>query len=274
MKTEKRIIALCLCSLVIGMAITLPLTYVTPKAVGAQTNSWFDTDIVYANVIPSPLGALDGSEDLINIVPHFALTPDALNLKGADAKVEVFNFHVYSDQTSIVNITAWLARTGRILEAPAIGEVANDYVTFADGTKYDFKDAVGKTAVITCAGVLSERYGEDGLGFNSCTGVILAEGGEKELAQALVNLRTAQTLYIDVTRVMTITYQHQANADLTTSSITTTLANNSEVMAHTELAKTDFGFATGPVPDFMLNDPYEHWTYIVPPGTITTLQIR
>jgi hypothetical protein len=295
MKIEKRMMALCLCTLVIGLATVLPLAYFTPRAVSSQTNRavssqtnpWFNVDILYANVIPNPFSTLEGSGKLLCLVANFTFTPDAVSLNGADAKIEVFNFHVYSAKTSIANITFCLSLSGNVPDPngpdganTAIIEWGDGFWTFADGTKYNIKDIIGYAEGSGTAGLAYfEADSTANLEENHLTknpviqaGYLVGHGdaflseakGEKS-AQALTNLKNAQTLYADVTRAMTITYHHQANTSSTTSSITTTLSNNSEVLGHIELAKTDFGFASGPVPDFMLNDTY---TLVLPPNTI------
>jgi hypothetical protein len=63
----------------------------------------------------------------------------------------------------------------------------------------------------------------------------------------MINLRDAKTIYVDVTRVVTVTYRHQAVSDPAVSSLITIFGNN-KVICHAELAKTNFGFAFGPLP--------------------------
>ncbi|MCL2643319.1 MAG: hypothetical protein FWD52_07410 [Candidatus Bathyarchaeota archaeon] len=103
MKIEKKTIALCIFALAIGIATIVPLTYIAPKmSATAQNNPWFNIDILYANTLPN---TYNKDSITINAAVNFTITPDAINLKGADAKIEVFNFHIYSDQTSIINLT-------------------------------------------------------------------------------------------------------------------------------------------------------------------------
>jgi len=283
MKIEKRMIALCICTLAIGLATVLPLAYFTPRTASAQTNPWFDADILYANVIPNQF---DVSGDVVNVVVNFTFTPDAVNLKGADAKIEVFNFHIYTDKTSIANTTYCLALSGNLFDPkspggfrPAIQGCGPDLFNFADGTRLNITEVFGDTEGITSAVYSSSIAGldtnyegnpyfqEDYLE-GRVSAFLSEENGEKS-AQALTNLRNAQTLYVEVTRVMTITYHHQTNIDSSTSSITTILAT-SDVLSRIELTKTDFGFVSGSVPDFMLNNAM--YTYTLPPSTPTSLQ--
>ncbi|MCL1976642.1 MAG: hypothetical protein FWG55_00805 [Candidatus Bathyarchaeota archaeon] len=283
---EKKIIAISILALSIGIVTVLPIAVFTPRTVAAQINPWFDVDMLYANVIPNPFG---GSGDLVNVFANFTFTPDAVDLRGADAKIEVFNFHVYSDKTSIANITYCLSLSGNVPDpnspygaTTAIMEWGDGFWTFADGTKYNVKDIIGYAEGSGASGLAYcgidpiANLEENHLAKNPIIqaghlvghgNALLSEVQGEKFAQALANLRNAPTLYIDVTRVMTVTYHHQVDADSTTSSITTTLAN-SEVLGHIELAKTDFGFASGSVPDFMLNNALH--TNVLPPGTPTS----
>jgi hypothetical protein len=280
MKIEKRIIALCICALAIGIATTLPLTYLTPRTAAAQNNPWFNVDILYANVIPNPFG---GSGIVPTVVANFTFTPNALNLNGADAKIEVFNFHIYSDKASVANITYCLTLSGNIPDPnrpdganTAIITWGDGFWEFADGTKYNVKDVIGSTDGSGGIAFMYYELDADNLeenhlaknpmiqaGYFVGSGCAVLSTGDGE------KLEHTSTLYVDVTRVMTVTYNHQTNADSTTSSTTTTLAT-SEVLSHTVLSKTDFGFASGPVPDFMLNNIM--FAHVLPPDTTTVLQ--
>jgi hypothetical protein len=46
---------------------------------------------------------------------------------------------------------------------------------------------------------------------------------------------------------------------------------DSKVIGHIELTKTDWGFASGSIPDVMQNDSY--YRYILPPSAFTNPQL-
>jgi hypothetical protein len=96
---------------------------------------------------------------------------------------------------------------------------------------------------------------------------VSAENDERSV-QALINIESSQTIYVDVTRVITVTYKLQTNPGSSVASTTTTLASN-EVLGHIELVKTDFGFASGNVPSFMHDDA--QFLHILPPPLTSSI---
>jgi hypothetical protein len=303
MKVEKKMIALSIVALVIGIATMLPIVYISYKA-GATTPSISDVGMVlYAHAAPDV--HINGNERInkewIDILVNFTLNPKTAmaNLKNVDAQIEVYNFHVYSDQTSIANITYCISvhtyvpgpiekrwgytspfpTTGTGGYASAVPSSGNGFWGFSDGSKFDISEVIGYTEGNGQAGFGVGSIGwteEGGYSYNAtkCSGTLLRGhyiGGlsawltenEERSAQAKKDLENAQTLYIDVTRIMTVTYKHQdTSADSTnpaSSSIKTTMDSN-KVIGHIELAKTDWGFASGPIPDYMQNDSSYRYT--------------
>ena len=283
MKIEKKTIALCICALTIGIITILPIAYLTPRT-SNHTSSISDVNILYANVLPFGGGgrADIASGDRISIIANFTTTPKATELGDIDAKIEVFNFHVYSDQTSIANITFSYTNARQIYnntdeEGPyirrgltsAIWSQSGDRWGFADGTTFDVKDVIGPidgTGSVsffmwdTPAGS-TETIHSIGQGY-----AFLSEANGERSAQALFNLRNAQTLYIDVTRALIVTYRHQADSNSAVSSLTTTFGSD-KVLTHVKLVKTEYGFVSGEVPDFMQQG--NSWQGILPPTSLT-----
>jgi hypothetical protein len=143
MNVKKKTIILCLCALLIGLAITLPFSYFvnTNTSATAQATPWSNVDIIYANVFPNQY---DADIKNVNIVANFTIPHELANLKDTDAKIEVYKFHVYSDQGSIANLTYTFAMAKDIPDpnAPngvnqAIRTWGTDHWVFADGTTYD-----------------------------------------------------------------------------------------------------------------------------------------
>jgi hypothetical protein len=258
MNMKKKTTVLCLFALTIGLSITLPITYFanTEKNGTIQATPCFDVDILYANAFPNPY-----DKDIINVnvVANFTIPPELADLKGADAKIEVYKFHVYSDQGSIANLTYTfeLAKDIPDPNAPngvnqAIRSWGTDHWVFADGTIYDFTDVIGPTDGRTSNG-FGNTEGIPNIHDKYLTGYVAgavsAENDERS-AQAVINLGNAQVIYFDVTRALIVTYKLQANPTSSVASVITTLGNN-EILGHIKLTKTDFGFASGDVPDFL-----------------------
>jgi hypothetical protein len=99
MKIEKKIVALCMCALVIGIATALPLTYFTPRIVSAQNSDpMFDIrpEFVYfsANVV----------DDVYQCAIGVGFTPlidfDTFNPHTV-AKIEYYEFVYYTDNQEL-----------------------------------------------------------------------------------------------------------------------------------------------------------------------------
>ena len=276
MTMKKKIVALCLFALIVGIATALPIAYITPKI----ADPWFNIEIVYANAIPH---TRDANGAVVNVVANFSLTPAGISTKGADAKIEVFNIHIYSDKASIANITYVVPQYGNVSDSNAPDGVNSairgnhgEVWFFADGSSYNLTSALGVDAEkIYCSGL----FNFDGTGISHTAGwgsAVLSEADGEESSQALADLKEASTLYVDITRIMTITYKHQT---VFGSSLSATTIDNSKVLCHVELSKTSFGFASGAVPDFMqFPDDFDSrtqkwwWSPLLPPSAVSATQ--
>ncbi len=260
MKIEKKTIALCLIALVTGIAIVLPIAYDRGIIITVQTNSLFNIDVLYANATDTTVGAI------INITT----TSNVAKLKNSDVRMEIYNFHFYSDQASIANVTY-------TIDVPAVaffngqnvvtvgshlpGSIAiTDKPIHEPGTVIDYSTIISNTAGI--GGYTFQRDEKSHImGIGAClsgesypiTLRVYLDGETVTIPayvfslidqEAIDNLRNAQTLYIEVTRIMSVSYQYPLSNVSTTSSTTTILANN-EVVAHIELTKVDGGFVYG-----------------------------
>jgi hypothetical protein len=315
MRLEKKLIAISILAFIIGLAIILPPYLTLGIGATAKIKPISDVDmILYAHAAPDV--HINGQERInrewIDILVNFTLNPKTAmaNLKDVDAQIEIYNFHVYSDQTSIANITYCISTETYVLgpiektwgytspfptTAPgrytsAVPSTGNGFWGFSDGSKFDLSEVIGYTEGNDQAGFNVGSISwteEEGYSYNAtkCSSTLLRGhyiGGlsayltEKEelSAQAKNNLENAQTLYIDVTRIMTVTYKHQnTSADSTTpatSSIKTTTTSN-KVIGHIELTKTDWGFASGSIPDYMQND--SSYRYTLPPSAFLNPQL-
>ncbi len=256
--TNKKVILFAILAIAIGAATIIPLEYLmTGQATAnAQITPWHDVTISYAYVNLHDSGGnntmkWDGAN--IQAIANFTLTPDAITLKSADAQIEFYQFRVYTDQQSIVNITYSTAVAREEIKVPGMaggcymaitGSGANKY-TFADGTTFDGTAVVGDT---TCGGGVVQYImpNEPDMppiqnSTKAAVGTNLANYNGENTNQALTELRSAQTLYIDVSRIFSVAYHGNATSS---TSATVTQASN-EVLQHIELTKTDSGFVYG-----------------------------
>ena len=189
----------------------------------------------------------------INLIMCYDITANGFNLKDADAKIEVYNFHIYSDQKSLANVTQSVAITGNVSDpsvpngvTTAIREASgkNAY-TFADGTIYDLTRVIGPVSA-TSVGFTdlhwisaAKGHYNFGGGIDFCESTTTYDESAHVLkdTQALNDLRSAQTIYIDITRVLQATYK-QSNNQLFASTIMTTQTSN-EVLQHIVLDMTE-----------------------------------
>lgn len=252
---EKKLILCSILAIAIGIATIVPLEYMmaAQTEVSAQTmfTPWFNVSVPYAYVDLHESGGnntmtWDGA--MIQAIANFTLTPAALNLKDADARIEFYQFRVYSNQGSIVNITYSVAVCREELNVTGIpggcytaitGSGGNTF-TFADGTTYNGNSVCGDSV---CGGgvVLANMPGVIPVQ-NYTTAVVgsyIANYNGNNASQTLTELRNAQALYIDVSRICSVSYQGNA-----TTATTTTMSSN-QVLQHIVLTKAGNGFAYG-----------------------------
>ena len=256
MNMEKKLVAWSILAIVIGVATIVPLQYMMagPAEVKAQTiTPWFDVSIPYAYVNLYDSGGNDTMTwdgAMFQAIANFTLTPDAINLKNADAQIEFYQFRLYSDEASIVNITYSVAVCREELNVPGIpggcymaitGSGGNKFY-FADGTTYDGNAIAGGSI---CGGgqVLANIPGviPDKNYTVTVVGSYIADYNGNNVMQALPELRNAPTLYIDVSKICSVSYQGNSSS---TTATTTTMASN-EILCHIELTKIESGFVYG-----------------------------
>ncbi|GEM_PF-1780918 len=211
----------------------------TKSPLGSSAN------ITYAYVDLNQAGGdtASGTGAKIHVMANITLTSE-FNLKYADAKVEFYGFHLYSEQGSIANLTYSLMveklspyGSGSGYSDSPIRSSSANYVRFSDGTIIDVTEIIG------------DNFGGGGGGFNSYyypnrTHIVIGAGtfitsSEAKQSQALTDFRNAQTLYIDVTRILGVTFQENANP-----MVTPTLFSD-EVLCHVELIKVGDRFGYG-----------------------------
>jgi len=303
MKNGKNIIAWSIIAFVIGIATVIPMAYFTTgnMKASAQTVPFFNPTIYslsvycpemgFGKVFPNGTIVYENAAS-INAIMDYVMTSETANLKNADALIEVYNFHFYSDQTSIANITHSIAIAGKIPNSNntpsgvTFAIVDWDYFentyTFADGTVYDLTKAAGNAEgrIVYCLDRSPEDlfYPKDGhliVGGGLSTDNI---DGEKS-TQILSNIKNSQTIYVDITRIMSVIYKHSNNTSAQ-STITTTLTN--EKLYHVELSKVNnetfhYEPAERYEPDYgepiRITLAEDGLCYVVPPEDLASLDI-
>lgn len=245
---DKKLILCSMLALAIGVAVVVPVEYF--MLAEAQTTSdltridpWFSVNVTYAYCNPYNNGGntttqLYGSS--IQAVANFTVTADALKdadtkvgnftvttdgLKGADAQIEYYKFAVSSDQGAIVDMGYYI-----VLDKENIvtGTCGDGTISFANGLTYNGPASNGGKGINwavwkpdTVVGFVSNYiFGTD----------------PNNVPEEVIKLRNAQTLYIDVSKVCTVTVK---------GDITITKPATEEVLQHIELTKTADGFVYG-----------------------------
>ena len=254
---EKKLIAFSILAITIGVATIIPLQYLLTGQTEANAQPitpWFNVSIPYAYINLYDRGGNDTMTwdgAMFQAIANFTLTSDAINLKNADAQIEFYQFRLYSDnEASIVNITYSVAVCREELNVVGIpggvylaitGSGSNKF-TFADGTTYDGNAVVGDSI---CGGgkVLCNILGVQPVEEYTVAvvGSYIADYKGNSVVQTLPELRNAQALYVDVSKICSVSYQGNSSS---TAATTTTLASD-EILCHIALAKTDNGFVYG-----------------------------
>ncbi len=262
MKTEKKLILVSILAVSIGIATIAPLAFFmsTARAQATPNKPWFNINVPYVYVNPYK----NGDSALIQGIGNFTFTPEGLTLNGAEAKIEYYQFHIYSDQGSILNVSYSMAISkidynvtglpGGIYSA-ITGSGANTF-SFANGMIYNGingynGDCFGGGVFYTIPNgqtftnqVFSDyiHIGETStvLPFPNSNGTVFTDQYSEKgnnAAQIIGQLRSAQELYIDVSRICTVIYD---------GNVTINTPANPIVIQHITLSKTPTnGFVYG-----------------------------
>jgi hypothetical protein len=246
---EKKLILCGILAIAIGIATIVPLEYM--MAAQAQENSnanstaqinaeipkvepmFSDVNITYAycdanKIVGNDTSTLYGAG--IEAVVNFTLNPDALN--GADAQIEYYKFAVSSDQGPIINMGYYIVLASNQNIVTGIGG-PNGTVNFASGLNFN-GPTLGQNINYGSGGqdinldVWSPNYAM-GYVSNNIFGT-----DSNNLPQAATELRNAQTLYIDVSKLCTVTVN---------GNVTVTTPASNQILQHIEL--TNLGSGVG-----------------------------
>jgi hypothetical protein len=251
MKLEKKLILCSILAIAIGIATIVPMEYLmtadaqtavanadaqVAAAVNAQATieakPWNTVNVPYAYCNPDYSGgnstaSIYGAS--IQVLANFSFTPDTVK---NEARIEYFQFQVYSDQGPIVNMTYYIVHSKSDplngLQDVVTGISGNGAINFQGGLTYDGVPSNGGQGI-------NDLYWDS----NFTTGFVsdhIVGTSPDNVPQAVIDLRNAQTLYIDVRRQCTVTFN---------GNITVAMPDSNEVLQHIVLTKTGSEFAYG-----------------------------
>jgi hypothetical protein len=254
---EKKLILCGILAIAIGIASIVPMEYM--MAAQAQENSqalqaqekanttadiqasvqplFSDVNITYAYCNPNKSSSNDTMTlygSTIEAVVNFTLAPDAL--KNADAQVEYYKFAVSSDQGPIFNMGYYIVLQDNSAIVTGMGG-PDGTIIFANGLTFNGPSATGNQEI-------SFGCGGQGLNYpiwtsNYTLGYVshyIFGTDANNLPKAASELRHAKTLYIDVTKICTVTV---------TGNLTVTTPGSNQILQHIELTNTNDGFVYG-----------------------------
>jgi hypothetical protein len=252
---ERKLILCSAIAIVIGIAAIIPMEYVMvsgaranaeaqanamAQATAALTNvePWFNVSVQYAYCNPYKNGGnstMSFNGAMIQAVANFSLTPEAL--ENADAQIEYYKFAVSSDRGPIVEEGYYVS-----LEREGIttGASGNGTIWFANGLVFNGPISNGGQGINWDVWKPSST-----LGFVSD---YIFGTDASDIPKAVTELRNAQTLYIDVSKVCTVTVK---------GNVTVTTPSSSQVLQHIELTEIGSGFVYGTYADGTLPFPVE-----------------
>jgi hypothetical protein len=291
---EKKLILCGILAIAIGIATIVPLEYMmaAEQQVKAETTftPWFNVNVPYVYVNLDQSGAnntVSWNGVNINGLANFTLTPAGMALQGADAKIEYYQFQISSDQGPIANISYSVSSTiedlgfhGSINNIPgipgggymAITGLGDNHFTFANGVTYNgipnYDGYCGGSGGLAILVGNSSSLPEGATNQTSTTGIFgsyLENYNGANSNQVITELRNAKTLYIDVTRICSVSYN---------GNVTVNMPINNQVLLHIVLTKTSNGFVYGtytqgeaPFPMETPSNPTGAWQTTSPPMT-------
>lgn len=161
----------------------------------------------------------------IEAVVNFTLAPDAL--RNADAQIEYYKFAVSSDQGPIFNMGYYLALEANSYVITGMGGPEGT-ITFENGLTFNGPSATGSQDIDFGCGGQALNYGSYPVNYTwGYVSHLLFGSDANNLAQSVTELRNAETLYIDVTKICTVTVA---------GNVTVTLPASDQVLQHVELS--------------------------------------
>jgi len=266
---EKKVILCAILAITIGIGTIVPMEYL--MSAQAQSNAqtaqaqekanaaadvqalvqpmFSDINITYAysnldKTSSNDTMTLYGSS--IEAVVNFTLAPDAL--KNADAQIEYYKFAVSSDQGPIFNMGYYLVLEANSYVTTGMGGPEGT-ITFANGLTFNGPSATDSQDINFGSGGQCINY--PAWDSNFTMGYVsnyICGTDPNNLPQAVTELRNAQTLYIDVSKLCTVTVN---------GNVTVTTPASNQILQHIVLTKTGdgLGFTYGSYSEAVLYQP-------------------
>ena len=255
---EKKLILCGILAIIIGVATIVPIEYFMSQPVasqlvaqGATDQPWFNVNIpyVYVNLYQSGgNGTMSWNGAGIEGIVNFTATPDAIDLKGALAKIEYYQFAVSSNEGPIINMSYGIAFMFEKLGVAGYPGGCYMSITGLGGNGFTFANNVTINGVpnyegdCSGTGMMGDVIGDnlppgttnDTYAAHVFSDSLLGYNGAN--SQAVNDLRSAQTLSIDVTSICTVVYD---------GNVTINTPSSNQVLQHIELTKTNSGFVYG-----------------------------
>jgi hypothetical protein len=263
---EKKVILCAVLAIAIGIATVIPMEYLMAAQAQEATQTaqaqakaqaqataqatydpWFQINVPYIYVNLHQSGGNDTMTwdgVLIQGVANFTFAPEALALNNTDARIEFYQFQVSSENGPILNMTYSIAVSKTEYNVPGIPGGMYSAITGSGDNTFDFADGTIYKAPVTgdcMGGTVLDDSPQTPIANYTC-GVLsdyIASYNGNSGSQVIAELRSAQTLYIDVTRAISVAFEGNA------TTATTTTMSSSQILQHIELTKISSGFVYG-----------------------------
>jgi hypothetical protein len=234
---EKKLIAVSVIALLIGVSSVIPMVFLMSEPAKAATfdDPWFNINVPYAYY--SANSTIYSYQTKCVIALNFTVNADAIT-EYADGRVEYYEFQIYGDHEQITNVTYFLARNS----SKVVDPISMFHFTFTNGFN---STAAGGGLLVTNltaplpllrTGESTRHSDETGNWRNTNRGKIILE------------IENANTIYLDVRRLGYITF--------TENNTIVTLADN-QVIQHLALTKKGDAFTYGEPPNESMLMPGE-----------------
>jgi hypothetical protein len=226
MQIEKRLIACSILALAIGIAVIVPLAFFMNAKAETFDYPWFNVSVPYAYFKANSTSHSYQTTSAIAL--NCTVNADAIR-QHADARVEYFEFQIYSDQGQISNVTYFLATNSSKVEDP-ISMFAfsreNWFNSTAGGGGYFVTNLTAPLPLMRTGQATSYYVDKD-------------DWINTHFGETITQIESANVIYLDVRRLGYVTFDG--------NNTIVTLADN-QVIQHLELTKKGDAFTYGEAP--------------------------
>jgi hypothetical protein len=252
---ERKLILCAILAITIGIATIVPLEYMMSAQAQENTQQenatqqsnteipnvqplFSDVNVTYAYCNPNATSTNDtmtlyGAS--IAVIANFTLNPDAL--KNADVQIEYYKFAVSSDQGSIINMGYYILLESNSAIVTGMGG-SEGTINFANGLTFNGPTTTGQDINFGCGGQgINYPVWPSNYSMGYISNFVLGTDPNNP-PQAAAELQKAQTLYIDVTKICTVTVS---------GNVTITTPGSDQILQHIVLPKmaNGYGFIYG-----------------------------